>query len=71
MPRLRLEPVGEPPEYSGELVPRAPVACLVTVFDLSPVLGPDLGGPDLLGYPVSRYLLLFADHFPAPLTGPR
>lgn len=71
MPRLRLESIGQPPQYSGERVPRATVAGLVAVFELVAVLGPHLGGPDLLGYPVTRYLLLFADHCPAPLTGPR
>jgi hypothetical protein len=71
VPRLRLKPVGEPPQYAGELVSRATVAGLVKVFELVAVLGPLLGGPDLLGDPVTRYLLLFADHCPAPLTGPR
>jgi hypothetical protein len=61
-----LEAVGQLAECGGEAVARSAGAGLLAVADL----GPDLGGPHLLGDSVACDLLVFGDHELAPSVVP-
>jgi hypothetical protein len=68
---LRLEPVGESPECSGQFVSRASLPGRSTSGPVLPEHGVRLGVAKLFGDSITRYLLVFGDHRLSPLTGPR
>jgi hypothetical protein len=69
VPWLRLEPVGQPAQYDGQLVPRTAGTAGLRGGSKFVALGPYLGGAELLGEAVARYLLVFGDHRPCSPHG--